>query len=551
MTTRRRVLLMGCGLLLVCFYRCASGSHADSISARQYTFTVVPPAGDIEQGFFFEVRTTKDYSCVDARLELDVQRLHDTLAVLLGEVTVPDSCTEGKGVATGWIFIDSLRQGEYVLQIVDSTVSDIYRLHIGGSEVDVSPRSGVFTAVAETESVAGHADTTAAAIQSGIRVFIDCPAGCYEDFIKTELDLIDYVRDKEVANLHLLITSQPAGNGGYEHTLLLIGLREFAGMLDTLRFFSGASDTDDMLQEKLLKILTLGLTRYAAKTALADYTEVRFVGRQSLTQVVDDPWNNWVFSTDHNVELTGQKLTSAAKLYSSFSANRVTDDWKIQMGFEFSYAEDKYTIDDVEYLSIARGYGLRSLIVASLGEHWSAGGFASLTSSTYDNTQMWLSIAPALEYNFLPYSESTRREARLLYRLGMNWFEYFDETIFYKTEEHLPAHSLLLSLDLKEPWGTATVSLEGSQYLHDLTKNRLIFSGGLTLRVWEGFSILAYGSASMVHDQLSLPAFGATPAEILLQRRELATTYSYYTGIGISYMFGSIYSNIVNPRFGR
>jgi len=500
---------------------------------------------------FVEVRTTKDYPCADARLELDVQRLDDTLAVLLGEVTVPDSCTDGKGVATGWIFVDSLRQGDYVLQIVDSTVRDIYHLHIGESGVDVSPRSGVFTGVAETEAVAGHADTTAAAVQSGIRMFIDCPGGCYEDFIKTQLDVIDYVRDKDVANIYMLVTSQPAGNGGYEHTLLLLGLREFEGMLDTLKFVSGASDTDEMLQERLVRVLKLGLVRYATKTPLAEHIDVRFTDVQEILQGAMDPWNSWVFNIDQSVELTGQQLTSAAQLYGSFSANRVTEDWKIRLGLDFSYAENRYTISDAEYLSIARGYGLRSLVVASLGEHWSAGGFASITSSTYDNTEMWLNLAPAVEYNFLPYSESTRREARLLYRIGMNWFRYLEETIFYETEERLPAHSLTLALDMKEPWGTATVSLEGSQYLHDLTKNRLIFSGELSVRVWEGFSVQIYGSAALVHDQLSLPASGASPEEILLQRRELATTYSYSTGIGISYLFGSIYSHIVNPRFGK
>jgi hypothetical protein len=41
-----------------------------------------------------------------------------------------------------------------------------------------------------------------------------------------------------------------------------------------------------------------------------------------------------------------------------------------------------------------------------------------------------------------------------------------------------------------------------------------------------------------------------TPEDILLQIRQLETQYDYYTSVGISYKFGSIYSNIVNPRFG-
>jgi len=42
---------------------------------------------------------------------------------------------------------------------------------------------------------------------------------------------------------------------------------------------------------------------------------------------------------------------------------------------------------------------------------------------------------------------------------------------------------------------------------------------------------------------------GASLEEILLRRRELETSYYYYFSIGLSYTFGSIYNNVVNPRF--
>ncbi len=41
----------------------------------------------------------------------------------------------------------------------------------------------------------------------------------------------------------------------------------------------------------------------------------------------------------------------------------------------------------------------------------------------------------------------------------------------------------------------------------------------------------------------------ATTDEILLQQRQLETQYSYWSSVGISYTFGSIYSNVVNSRF--
>lgn len=59
------------------------------------------------------------------------------------------------------------------------------------------------------------------------------------------------------------------------------------------------------------------------------------------------------------------------------------------------------------------------------------------------------------------------------------------------------------------------------------------------------------GSFALVHDQISLPLGGSTLEDVLLQRKMQATDYSYYTSFGFTYTFGSIYNNVVNPRFGN
>ena len=43
----------------------------------------------------------------------------------------------------------------------------------------------------------------------------------------------------------------------------------------------------------------------------------------------------------------------------------------------------------------------------------------------------------------------------------------------------------------------------------------------------------------------------ASEAEILLRLQELRTSYSIEGEFSITYTFGSIYNNIVNPRFGN
>jgi hypothetical protein len=105
-------------------------------------------------------------------------------------------------------------------------------------------------------------------------------------------------------------------------------------------------------------------------------------------------------------------------------------------------------------------------------------------------------------------------------------------------------------LSIKQPWGSAGVSLEGSNYLHDFRKNRLTFFGNGDFRIYKGLSVTLFGSAGLIHDQLSIPKAGASEREVLLQRRQLATSYQYFGFFSLRYTFGSKFANIVNPRFG-
>ena len=54
-----------------------------------------------------------------------------------------------------------------------------------------------------------------------------------------------------------------------------------------------------------------------------------------------------------------------------------------------------------------------------------------------------------------------------------------------------------------------------------------------------------------MHDQLYLRAGAASDEEILLRRQRLATSYRYEFSVGFSYQFGSIFNNVVNPRWDR
>jgi hypothetical protein len=221
----------------------------------------------------------------------------------------------------------------------------------------------------------------------------------------------------------------------------------------------------------------------------------------------------------------------------------------LDLTFRLNYDEDSYMIDDEEYISINRNPSINSLIVKSLTPHWSTGLRAGVHSSTYSNKDISYWFNPGIEYNVYPYSESTRREFRFFYMIGYNFHDYTETTIYDKNEEHTLRHALDIDFELHQHWGSAEFSIQGSQYFHDLTKNRLDLNGELSLKILKGFSYHIRGGYSLIHDQLSLPKGEASQEEILLHQQELETQYNYWGSTGISYTFGSIYNNIVNPRF--
>ena len=72
----------------------------------------------------------------------------------------------------------------------------------------------------------------------------------------------------------------------------------------------------------------------------------------------------------------------------------------------------------------------------------------------------------------------------------------------------------------------------------------------MSLNLFRGLSLSLYSNLESVRDQISLPALEATNEEVLVNQRQLATSYRYSMFFGVSYTFGSIFSPIVNPRFG-
>lgn len=390
-----------------------------------------------------------------------------------------------------------------------------------------------------------------------LRVFLDCnAAGCDFDYLRTEIPYVDYVRDRTDASLHVLVTTQPTGSGGTEHTFNFIGLRDFVGISDTLRYVSPQSSTTDERRKGIARTLKVGLVRFIARTPAVDQLQISFASPAASSPTANKPperdrWNYWVFKTRASGNFNGESSQRFANLTGSFSANRVTKDWKLNNSVSLNYSESKFTFSEGnQFSSYSRSSAFSHLAVKSLTDHLSAGERASVSSSTFLNMRRSMRFAPAVEYNFFPYSQSTRKQLSLQYSLGVDSYRYRDTTIFEKISEVRPDQTLTATISTTQPWGSVTGSIEGANYLDDFSKRRLVLFNTVNARLFKGFSLNLYGRLSLLRDQLYLSKGGATDEEILLQRRQLSTSYSYFGGIGLSYTFGSIFNNVVNPRFG-
>ena len=257
-----------------------------------------------------------------------------------------------------------------------------------------------------------------------------------------------------------------------------------------------------------------------------------------------------MFNLSADTFLNGEESYKSGMLSGSISANRVTPELKIRMSLSAYFDDSEFKFEDEVIKSESDSLNINGLIVKSISEHWSVGGYFSASSSTYSNIKLSLNPAPAIEYNVFPYSESTSHQLRFLYRLNYKSVRYREETIYEKTSENLWQQSLSITFEVKKKWGTASSSLVGSHYFHDFQKNRIQLNGELSLRLFKGLKVNIYGSYSRIRDQLSLPREGLSIEEVLLQQQQLATGYTYSMSVGLSYTFGSLKSKVVNPRFG-
>ena len=399
-------------------------------------------------------------------------------------------------------------------------------------------------------TAAGQADTVPA-----VNVFLDCQAdGCDSQHFRQEIEFVNWVRDRTVADVHLLITSQGAAGGGSAYQLTYIGQRAFAGDSVTLRLSVPQTATEPEQRELLTQRIAQGLVHYAARTSVAGRIRLEFAeeDEQRTTRApAHDPWNLWVFSFGLDGSTNGESRELSREADLSFDASRISEKWKFEFDIEGTYEEDRFELTNRTASRVTRNYNAGMFLARALAPLWSAGFSVEVGRSTFRNQDLYSRAATLLEYSFFPYDQFSRRELTLQYSVGARYFDYQELTIYDRLEERRFDHELRLSLDFQQPWGEAGASLSGSHYLHNIKRGNLSIDGNIDVRLFRGLSLEISGRYARVHDQLYIAKGDDDDEDVLLRRRELETNYEYETSIGISYTFGSIYNNIVNPRLSR
>jgi len=387
--------------------------------------------------------------------------------------------------------------------------------------------------------------------------FLDCTF-CDHDFIRSEIKFVDYVTDRAIADVHALITTETNGSGGETYTIDLMGLQRFQSLKQTLKFGTSGADTGDHVRKKLVQHLKVGLVPFVSATPTLASLQIGYTppsaDPNTLPVPLNDKWNLWNFRIGTNANIEAESSYKSANYSGRFNANRTSDKWKTYLSAylsknrnEFTYTNDQNR--DTTLINLNKNWSVNSSAIRTLAKQSSGRVSVSLFGSTYNNVLRNFQISPGYEYSFTPYEESTRRAFKLQWNPNIQFVEYEEITLFDKKTETLFQNRLSAILSQQQPWGSASLTLTGTHYLHDFQLWQLSLIGNVEWRITKGLSFSVGGSFASINDQISLPKNDPSSEDILTRFKQQKTNFRYWTFMGLSYRFGALTNNIVNSRF--
>lgn len=394
--------------------------------------------------------------------------------------------------------------------------------------------------------------------EDALRVFLDCNANnCDGDYFRTEVTFVNWVRDRTLAQVHLIITSTQTGGGGNVYDLEFIGLEDLDAADDRLSLTTLGTDTEDEILTDLSRVIAAGLARYsvlAGQTAGFDITATDVpdvdIAQLVAESQVSDPWNFWVFEIGGQLNLSGEETEKRRSYRGGLEARRTTETWKVELESDVNLSHDERELEDGDVVIDDRtNWAVDGLLAYALADHWSLGVLSGAGASTRRNQNFGADASAALEYSFFPYEEAPRRSLTLRYDLRVQYYDWTEITIFLETEEVRLQHELELRLFQRQPWGQAILAISGRQFLADPDLWSASIFGNLEFRIFRGLELEVRGGLDLIEDQIYISAAGLTQEDILLGRFQRPTDFSYFLQVGLGFEFGSIYNNVVNNRF--
>jgi hypothetical protein len=381
---------------------------------------------------------------------------------------------------------------------------------------------------------------------------------CDTNHFRREITFVNWVRRREDAHLHLILTYASAASGT-EYKFDFIGLGIFEGQDDQLTWTSSAVNTREEIITGITRTMALGFVHYAQQLGLAEQLRVEFEAADEIQEArqarnvqspEDDPWDFWVFRINGRADLTGEDKRKTRNLNGTFTANRVTEELKLQFNFTGRSNHTENQLSSGTWIdSDRKSWSATGVAVKSLTEHWSLGGQFGAGSSSSANRRVGYRGAPALEWNLFPYTDSTRRQLIFMYQVGAAWIDWWEETIYDQTEEWVFDQRFRADLNFRQPWGDGGTAFQIGSLLDDISKWELALEGNVSLRLFRGFSLTVGGRYGIIRNQISIRKRNLTDEEILTARRQLETDSSYRLNVGFTYDWGSIFNNVVNTRF--
>lgn len=387
-------------------------------------------------------------------------------------------------------------------------------------------------------------------LSSEIFLFIE-GEGINSAYLRKELPFVTFVREPQLSNVHILITSVDNASGGEHYRFEFMGKKAFSGKHFELMHTSRQHETEIEEREELVKVIKMGLMPFLSQTTAKNNIDFQYNKQVTLQEEFngdEDPWNFWVFGIGGDVWYEEEETQKEYMLQASADFDRVTEEWRIRNDVDYQFRLRQFTDDDKIIQSSNEEADWNSSVVKSLTGRWSAGIFLGFESSNFTNLKRSFQASSAIEYNLFPWEELDRREFTIAYHTGYRRNNYFEETIYGKKMENLFYEALQINFEMIKPWGEVETRVSGSHYFHNIKFNNLEIDSEISFRLTKFLFFDIEAGFEMIHDQLYLQKGDASLEDILLEQRKLETTYEFEFEIGLDFRFGSIYNNVINNR---